>query len=201
MNVEQHQIARLFIDQYNHIKGTRYQFECFRRSMFSTPKYKYPAFEIYQIAFTEWKKRSSAVNKLLTLFRIQKRLIVEAVEPNTRPDDVRGVDWAQLVEGIIDPIERDALGKVVSAQYLIIDGSPFGRLKIDDTQIYRRKRLERDRMLEEHQATNKKLGIKKRKDPIYQELHQLGIPVGHWFKEIWIVLKDKENRPMCLQIW
>jgi len=56
-------------------------------------------------------------------------------------------------------------------------------------------------MLEEHQALNKRLRLKKGKDPIYQELHQLGIPVGHWFKEIWMVFKDKENRAMCLQIW
>lgn len=201
MNVEKHQIAQVFIDQYNHARGTRYEFECFRRSMFSTPKYKYPAFEIYQMAFTEGKKRSTALNELLVLFRIQKRLIVEVVEPNTRPEDIKGVDWTQLVEGIIDPIERDALGEVVCAQSLIIDGSPFGGIKIGDTQTYKKNRLERDRMLEEHQAINKRLGIKKGKDPIDQELHQLGIPIGHWFKEIWMVLKDKENRPMCLQIW
>ena len=113
MNVEQHQIVQLFTDQCNHVKGTRYEFECFRRSMFSTPKYKYPAFEIYQMAFTEGKKRSTALNELLVLFRIQKRLIVEVVEPNARPEDIKGVDWTQLVEGIIDPIERDALGEVV----------------------------------------------------------------------------------------
>ena len=201
MNVEKHQIAQLFIDQYNHARGTRYEFECFRRSMFSTPKYKYPAFEIYQMAFTEGKKRSAAVKQLLALFRIQKHLIVEVVEPKTRAEDLKGVDWAQLAESIIDPIERDALGEVVCAQSIIIDGRPFGRIKIGDTQTYRKNRLERDRMLEEHQAINKRLGIKKGKDPIDQELHQLGIPIGHWFKEIWMVLKDKENRPMCLQIW
>ena len=133
--------------------------------------------------------------------RIQKRLIVEVVEPNTRSEDIKGVDWTRLIEGITDPIERDALGEVVCAQSLIIDGRPFEGIKIGDTQTYRKNRLERDRMFEEHQAVNKRLGIKKGKDPIDQELHQLGIPIGHWFKEIWMVFKDKENRPMCLQIW
>ncbi|MBW2630699.1 MAG: hypothetical protein JRC90_02860 [Deltaproteobacteria bacterium] len=201
MNVEKHQIAQLLIDQYNHDRGTRYEFECFRKSMFGTPKYKYPAFEIYQMAFIEGKKRSTVLNELLVLFRIQKRLIVEVVEPNTKLEDIKGVDWTQLIEGIIDPIERDALGEVVCAQSLIIDGRSFEGIKIGDTQTYRKNRIERDRMFEKHQAVNKRLGIKKEKEPIDQELHQLGIPIGHWFKEIWIVLKDKGNRPMCLQIW
>ena len=200
-SAEKHQMAQLFIDQYNHDRGTRYEFECFRISMFSTPKYKYPGFEIYQMAFTEGKKRSTALNELLVLFRIQKRLILEVVELNTRQEDIKGVDWTRLIGEIIDPIERDALGEVVCAQSLIIDGRPFEGIKIGDTQTYRKNRLERDRMFEEHQTINKRLGIKKEKDPIDQELHQLGIPIGHWFQEIWMVLKDKENRPMCLQIW
>jgi hypothetical protein len=106
-----------------------------------------------------------------------------------------------LAEGIIDPIERDALGEVVCAPSLIIDGRPFGHIKIGNIKTYRKNRLERDRMLEEHQAINKRLGIKERKNLIHQEVHQMGIPVGHWFKEIWMVFKDKENRSMCLQIW
>lgn len=200
--MEQNQLPRFFIDQYNIDRGTEYKFHRFRKSTFNSPKYQYPAFEIYQLLFIEGKNRALMMADLLAALNVISRLLTEVVRPKTRPENVSRFDWAQLAENVIDPIERDALNGIACAQTLIIDGRPFGPIKIENVKAYKNKRVERDKMLEADHAINKKLGLKKHNKRIYQELNQVGIPVGHWFKEIWMIFQSKKKgKPMCLQIW
>lgn len=179
------ELAQIFIDEYNAKKGWHYKFEYFRRSMFSIQKYKFPAFEIYQMAFIERKNRDRIVADLMVLLRLKKRLIIEVVEPNLRQEDVKGTKWSRLVEDIIDPIERDALREVVCSRYLLIDGRNFDPIKIPDPEIYRKDRLERDKLVGRHK----------------RELSQMGVPVKHWFNEIWLSYHDEKGVVRCLQIW
>ncbi|HUV59427.1 MAG TPA: hypothetical protein VMW09_04870 [Desulfatiglandales bacterium] len=193
-------IVQVFVEQYNLRKGTHYEFECLRRSMFSIPKHKFPALEIYQMAFTEGKKQNPIFADLMVFLRLQKRLIIEVVEPNIGAEDVKDINWSRLVVDIIDPVERQALGEVVCSRHLLIDGRGFGRIRISDPEFYKKNRLERDKMLEEHKQLNKRLGIKDKEDATHRQLSQW-IPLGHWFAEIWLLHYNEEGIVRCLQIW
>jgi hypothetical protein len=184
---ERHEeIAQLFLEQYNHTKGTHYEFECLRRSMFSIPEYKFPAFKIYQVAFTEGKKRTPIVTDLMVLLRLQKRLIIEVIELHGREEDVKEGGWSRIVEGIIDPIEIDASSRVACSRYLLIDGRGFGHIGISDPEIYKKHRLQRNGTL---------------KDVDKQDLLQASFPPKHWFREIWLSYHDERGVVRCLQIW
>ena len=197
MNENYEEVAQVFVEQYNLSKGTHYEFECLRKSMFSIPKYQYPAHEIYQMAFIEGKKRSPLVADLMVLFRLQKRLIVEVVKPSMGEATVEDTPLSRLItdievraiEGIVDPIERDALSEVVCSKYLLIDGRGFGCLRINNPKIYKRSRLERDKLIQRLQKGHER------------ELSQVGIPTKHWFKEIWILYHDEKGIFRCIQIW
>lgn len=186
MDERHEEIAQLFIERYNFVKGTHYTFECLRKSMFSIPEYKFPAFKIYQMAFTEGKKRSPIVTDLMVLLRLQKRLIVEVIELHGREEDVKEAGWSRIVEGIIDPIEIDALSRVVCSRYLLIDGRGFRHIRISDPEIYKKHRLQRNETLK---------NIDKR------DLLQASFPPRHWFTEIWLSYHDEEGVVRCLQIW
>ncbi len=186
MDERHEEIAQLFIERYNFVKGTHYTFECLRKSMFSIPEHKFAGFEIYQVAFTGGKKRSPILADLMVLLRLQKRLIVEVVEPHVREEDVKRAGWSQLVGAIIDLIETDALGKVVCSKSLLVDGRGFRRIRISDPEIYKRHRLQRNGTLK---------NINKR------ELSQASFPPKHWFTEIWLSYHDEEGVIRCLQIW
>lgn len=186
MNERHKEIAQIFLDQYNHIKGTHYKFECLRKSMFSIREYKFPASEIYQMAFTEGKKRNPIVADLMVFLHLQKRLIIEVIEPHVREEDVKAIGWSQLVEAIIDPIEVDALSKVVCSKYLLVDGRGFGCIRISDPEIYKKHRLQRNETL---------------KDINKRELLQASFPPKHWFREIWLSYHDEKGVVRCLQIW
>ena len=180
------EIAQLFLEEYNHTKGTHYEFECLRRSMFSVPEYKIPAFQIYQMAFTEGKKRTPIVTDLMVLLRLQKRLIIEVIELHGREEDVREGGWSRIVEGIIDPVEIDASSRVACSRYLLIDGRGFGHIGISDPEIYKKHRLQRN-------------GTVKNVDK--RDLLQASFPPKHWFREIWLSYHDEKGVARCLQIW
>jgi len=186
MDGRHEEVAQLFLEQYNHTKGTHYEFEFLRRSMFSIPEYKFPAFKIYRMAFTEGKKRTPIVTDLMVLLRLQKRLIIEVIELHGREEDVKERGWSQIVEGIIDPIEIDALSRVVCSRYLLIDGRSFGHIRISDPEIYKKHRLQRNETL---------------KDVDKRDLLQASFPPKHWFREIWLSYHDKKGVVRCLQIW
>ena len=57
MNEEYEEVAQVFVEQYNPVNGTHYEFERLRESVFGNPKYGVPGFEIHQIAFIEGKRR------------------------------------------------------------------------------------------------------------------------------------------------
>lgn len=184
---ERHEeIAQLFLEEYNHAKGTHYEFECLRRSMFSIPEYKFPAFKIYQMAFTEGKKRTPIVTDLMVLLRLQKRLIIEVIELHGREEDVKEGGWSRIVEGIIDPVEIDASSRVVCSRYLLIDSRGFGHIGISDPEIYKKHRLQRN-------------GTVKNVDK--RDLLQASFPPKHWFREIWLSYHDEKGVVRCLQIW
>ena len=204
MNENYEEIAQVFVEQYNLNKGTHYEFECLRKSMFSIPKYEHPSLEIYEMAFIEGKKRSPIVADLMVMTRLQKRLIIEIVKPHLSQETTKDTPTAlsRLVEDIghiVDPIERDALGEVVCSKYLLIDGRGFGRIRIDDLEIYKKSRLERDKLFERFQ--NRKIYGAKEIKQTFHELSQLGIPTKHWFKEIWFLYQDEKGLVRCLQIW
>jgi len=180
------EIAQVFLEEYNHTKGTHYEFECLRRSMFSIPEYKIPAFKIYQVAFTEGKKRTHIVTDLMVLLRLQKRLKIEVIELHGREEDVKKRGWSQIVEGIIDPIEVDASSRVACSRYLLIDGRGFGHITISDPVIYKKQRLQRNGTLK---------NVDKR------DLLQASFPSKHWFREIWLSYHDEKGVVRCLQIW
>ena len=198
-------MAQAFIERYNQQENSRYRFETLRNSMFSLPKYKYPAFEIYQISFLERKALNRLVTDLLVLLRLQKRLIIEVVEPNMESDSFKNIMLSELInmiENIIDPIERDALDKVVCARYLLIDLRNGGCLSLSPRKdFYKIKRLERDRLFENHKQLNRRLGISHKEDSINQELLMAGFPLNHWFEEIWLSYFDESNAIKYMQIW
>ena len=198
-------MAQAFIEQYNQQKNSRYRFETLRNSMFSLPKYKYPAFEIYQISFLEGKAWNRLVTDLLVLLRLQKRFIIEVVEPNMESDSFKNIVLSELInviENIIDPIERDALDKVVCARNLLIDLRNGGCLSLSSRKdFYGIKRLERDRLFENHKQLNRRLGISHKEDSINQELMMEGFPLNHWFEEIWLSYFDESNTIKYMQIW
>jgi hypothetical protein len=180
------EIAQVFLEQYNHTKGTQYEFEYLRRSMFSIPEYRFPAFKIYRMAFTEGKKRTPIVTDLMVLLRLQKRLIVEVMELHGREEDVKKRGWSRIVEEIIDPIEVDALSRVVCSRYFLIDGRGFGHITISDPEIYKKHRLQRNETLK---------NVDKR------DLLRASLPPEHWFREIWLSYHDERGVIRCLQIW
>lgn len=184
MNEKHKEIAEVFIKQYNVTKGTHYKFERLRKSIFSIPKYKFQNLEIYQVAFIEGKKHNSIVANLMVLLRLQKRLLAEVVEPIPIEEDVKDIDW-RVVEELIDSVESYALTEVVCSRYLLIDGRSFGRTRISDPEIYKKNRVERDKLVGRHK----------------RELSQVGIPVKHWFKEIWLSYHDEKGVVRCPQIW
>jgi len=186
MDGRHEEVAQLFLEQYNHTKGTHYEFEFLRRSMFSIPEYKFPAFKVYRMAFTEGKKRTPIVTDLMVLLRLQKRLIIEVIELHGREGDVKEGSWPRILEGIIDPIEIDASSRVACSRYLLIDGRGFGHITISDPEIYKKHRLQRNGTL---------------KDVDKRDLLQASFPPKHWFREIWLSYHDEKGVVRCLQIW
>jgi hypothetical protein len=180
------EIAQVFLEEYNHTKGRHYEFECLRRSMFSIPDYKLPPSKIYQMAFTEGKKRTHIVTDLMVLLRLQKRLIIEVIELHGREGDVKEGGWPRMVEGIIDPIEIDASSRVACSRYLLIDGRGLGHIRISDPGSYKKQRIQRNETLK---------NVDKR------DLLQASFPPKHWFREIWLSYHDEEGVARCLQIW
>jgi len=183
---EGQEIAQVFLEEYNRTKGTHYEFECLRRSMFSISEYKFPPFKIYQMAFTEGKKRTPIVTDLMVLLRLQKRLVIEVIELHGREGDVKEGGWSQIVEGIIDPVEIDASSRVACSRYLLIDGRGLGHITISDPGIYKKHRLRRNETL---------------KDVDKRDLLQASFPPKHWFREIWLSYHDEKGVVRCLQIW
>ncbi len=94
-------VARVFIEQYNLIKGTHYAFERLKQSIFSNPRYRVPGFEIHQMAFIEGKKRRPIIADLMVMTRLQRRLIVEVVKPQMRQGAVKNRPLSRLIEDII----------------------------------------------------------------------------------------------------
>lgn len=192
------ELAQIFIGQYNLTKGRHFEFECLRKSMFGIPKYEFPACEIYQMAFIEGQRHKPLVADLKVLLRLQKRLIIEVVKRRVGQETAKGAELSESLEHIVDPIERDALSEVVCSKYLLIDGRGFERIRIDDPEIYKKCRLERDRLFERH----RQLILRKRDEREFeQDFSQLGIPTKHWFKEIWLSYYDEKGTIRCLQIW
>ena len=180
------EITQLFLEEYNHTKGTHYEFEFLRRSMFSISEYKFPPFKIYRMAFTEGKKRTPIVTDLMVLLRLQKRLIIEVIELHGREEDVKEGGWSRIVEGIIDPVEIDALSRVACSRYLLLDSRSFGHIGISDPEIYKKHWLQRN-------------GTVKNVDK--RDLLQASFPPKHWFREIWLSYHDERGVVRCLQIW
>ncbi len=189
MNGEYKEIARFFVEQYNLVNGTHYEFECLRKSMFSNPKYRVPGFEIHQIAFIEGKKRSPLINNLMVMTRLQRRLITEVVKPRIRQKVVKNRTLSRLIEDIVNAIERDALNGASCSKYLLIDGRGFGKVRIGNPEIYKKPRLQRERLLQEFQARGER------------ERSQASIPAKRWFKEIWFSCHDEGGTVRCLQMW
>ncbi len=138
MNENYEEIAQVFVEQYNLIKGTHYEFECLRKSEFSIPIFKFPDLEIYQMAFIEGKKRNPIIADLMVLLRRQKRLIIEVVKPRLGEETIEEMPLStlrEIEEGIVTPIEEAALTRVVCSEYLLIDGRDFGRARIGDPVI------------------------------------------------------------------
>jgi hypothetical protein len=180
------EIAQVFLEEYNHTKGTHYEFECLRRSMFSIPDYKLPPSKIYQMAFTEGKKRTHIVTDLMVLLRLQKRLVIEVIELHGKEGDVKEESWPRIVEGIVDPIEIDASSRVACSRYLLIDGRNLGHITISDPGSYKKQRIQRNGTLR---------NVDKR------DLLQASFPPKHWFREIWLSYHDEKGVVRCLQIW
>jgi len=206
MNKKHKEIGEFFIQQYNLKENTRFRFECARKSMFSFPEYRFPRLEIYQIAFIEGKKLSPIIADLMVLLRLQKRLIIEVVEPEVEEDSSEKSNRVQtinprLLEGIIGPMEVDALNKVACSRYLLINFRNLGLIRIDDVEeIYRRRRLEMDSGLDfEPDKSFKVLSEEINKDR--KNLESMGVPLKHWFKEIWLLYHDEKGLVRCVQIW
>lgn len=205
MNDAIDKLAQTFIEQYNQQNKSNYKFETLRNSMFSLPKYRYPAFKIYQISFLEGKASNRLITDLLVLLRLKKRLIIEVAEPNIESGTMNNIMLSELInmiENTVDPIEKDALDEVICSRYLLIDLRKGGRSSLlPQKDFYKTKRLERDKLFENHKQLNKRLGISDQRDSTNQEPLMAGFPLDHWFKEIWLSFFDESNVIKYLQIW
>lgn len=195
-------LSDIFIKQYNLSKGTCYKFECKRKSLFSLPTNKIPDLDFYQLTFIEGNEKHPFLNDLLVMLRLYTRLIIEVLLPAEEAEnEILNNVWIpnrKFFEGIIYPLENDALTKVVCSKYLLLDFRIIGRIKIDNVEgIYKRSRLEWDKFLNDEELNKSKL----LKDEIQKDLSSVGVPTKHWFKEIWLSYKDEMNKIRCAQIW
>ncbi len=195
-------LSDIFIKQYNLSKGTCYKFEYKRKSLFSFPPNKIPNLDFYQLTFIKGNEKHPFLNDLWVMLRLYRRLIIEVLLPaGEAENEISNNVWTpdpRFFEGIIYPLENDALTKVVCSKYLLIDFRMLDRIKIDNIEgIYKRSRLELDKLLNDEKLNEWKL----LKDERQKEASYLGIPTKHWFKEIWLSYKDEMNKIRCVQIW
>ncbi len=182
-------VAEVFVKQYNLAKGTRYEFEGRRKSMFSVSQNRFPVFEFYQMAFIEGQKRNPIITDLMVRTHLQKRLTVEVVEPEIRREAVAGRVLSKLIEDIVNSIEREVLNGVACSKYLLIDGRGFGNMRICDPEIYKKPRLQREKLLQELQKGDGRKSSK------------AGNPTKRWFEGIWFLCHDEKGTARCLQMW
>lgn len=182
-------IAQVFVKQYNLAKGTQYEYEGRGKSMFSVSKHRPPGCELYQMAFIEGQKRNPIITDLMVITHLKKRLIIEVVEPEIRREAVEGRVLSRLIEDIVNSIEREVLNGVTCSNHLLIDGRGFGNMRIGDPEIYKKPRLQREKLLQELQKGD---GRKPSK---------AGNPAKRWFKEIWLLCHDEKGTARCLQMW
>ena len=196
---ESNQLARIFNQSYNNSHNTHYKFEARRKSMFSLPSFNIPNFDAYQLAFIEGKLGHPILNDLMVMFGFRNRLIIEVLVPlKEGPNEITNSAWtpdSKFLEHIIYPIENDALTRVVCSKYLLLDFRMIGRIKIENVQeIYKKGRLEWDNYLNDKSLAKSKANLR-------AEISNLGVPLEHWFKEIWLSYKDEGDGFRCIRIW
>ena len=190
VNRDYEKVAKVFARQYNLAKGTQYEFEYPRKSIFTIPKYRIAGIENYVLAFMEGRKQNRIITDLMVMTRLKKRLIIEVVKLQLlRRTTKEQRPLSNLIADVVGSLERAALNGAVCSQCLLVDGRGFGRVEIGSVEIYRKPRLQREQLLREAQKRDE--GTRS----------QVVIPAKHWFREIWLLCRNKKGIVRCLQMW